>query len=819
MRFKKLDHALQEIERLEQEAKYGKVAYETVIPLLTELGNHLEELGRRYEASAEENTKLQNDLESLTRTYQALEASYRFELEKRRFYQGHPLVKVMKPLLGSYQSSPPPVRGPVPRNETFFESRIGREGLKGNLDLPSNRFERLRQEDCIFSGWFLDSQNRPAKRVTLVQTGHRHDCILFQYRGDLRNLYPDLPSGSENAGFQGRLKLPVGLNTVEVEVEFEGIEPFVAYERDLLYVPGVDDHFSHQQAVYKDWIEHFDQLSERQVKEFSEKLSTWEQRPLVSVVIPVYNPILNFLEEAVDSVLQQVYPDWELILVHDASPHEEVRPALERLGALDGRIRVVERAENGGISRATQTGVEAATGEFIAFFDQDDLLRPHSLYSVVYYLQDHPDCGLIYTDEDKVDGEGERFEPYFKPDWNPELLTSQNYISHLSVVRKSVLDRAGALDPELDGAQDWDLMLRVTRALKPGQIGHIHRVLYHWRALEGSTAWHEGEKDTRAISVQVLEKHLKRCEEPGEVRVVDDRYYIINYDVPDPAPGVDLLIPTRDRLEDLKTCVDSILEKTDYPNFRITILNNQSQNPNTYEYFDQLKARGVQILDYDQAFNYSAINNFGVEQTAHPILGLINNDLEIVDPLWLRVMVGQVVRPQTGVVGCKLLYGNNTIQHAGVVLGIGGVAGHAFKYFPKDYSGQMMRPQLTQNYSAVTAACCLVRREVFQAIGGLDAKNLTVAFNDIDFCLKVREAGYRNVYVPVEVYHHESRSRGPENTTEKQERFRREVKFMETRWGELLSQDPAYNLNLTLDTEDFSFAPAPRPNSDKYWYV
>lgn len=720
-------------------------------------------------------------------------------------------MKALKPFIGKFEKAPPSrtEAGTDPLLKTS-KLKLGYGGLKGNLDHPAYRFERIRQEECLFSGWFLDKNNRPAQRVTLYLNEKPHDCILYQYRVDLKSMYPDLETEGENAGFQGRLMLPIGLSKVLVEVEFEGLEPFIAFERDLLYVPGVDDHFAHQQAVYQDWIERYDRVSEDHLQELEKNQKKWECCPLVSVVIPVYNPVARYLEEAVDSVIAQVYSHWELILVDDASPDAQVKPLLEDLQGKDPRIRVIGRPDNGGISQATQTGVEQAEGEWIAFFDQDDLLRPHSLYCLVQYLQEHPDCGLVYTDEDKIDGEGERFEPYFKPDWNPELLTSQNYISHLSMVRKSVLDQVGSLDSQFDGAQDWDLMLRVTGKLESNQIGHIHRVLYHWRAMEGSTAWHEGEKDTQSISVQVLEKHLERNGEPGKVQVVDDRYYRIDYELPDPAPGVDLLIPTRDRLEDLKVCVESLLEKTDYPNYQITILNNQSQDPKTYEYFDQLRERGVRILDYDQSFNFSAINNFGVQETNNPVIGLINNDLEITQPNWLRAMVGQVVRPKVGVVGCKLLYGNNTIQHAGVILGIGGVAGHAFKYFPKNYSGQMMRPQLTQNFSAVTAACCLVRREVFTEVGGLDEENLTVAFNDIDFCLKVREAGFRNVYVPVEVYHHESRSRGPENTVEKQERFKREVEVMQQRWGDLLLQDSAYNLNLTLDLEDFSFAPAPR---------
>lgn len=804
MRFKKLDHALEEIERLEKEAQFGQVALESALPFLTELEDNLAELVR-------ENRKLQEDLDRMTREYEAIKAAHRFETEKRRFYQDHPLVKLLKPVLGKFNGKPP--EGVTTMGDSRLEGqrrRIGLGGLKGNLDYPQKRFERIRQEAGLFSGWFLDGENRPARRVTILHNQQKTECVLHQHRSDIREVFPELPPSAESCGFQGRIELPVGLNKIEVLIEPVDGEAFVGFVRDLLYIPGVDDSFAQQQALYRDWVERFDSPSADTLERYGKAAQQWSYRPLVSVVIPVYNPDLALLEEAVTSVREQVYDRWELLLVNDDSPNAEVRPALDALAEEDARIRVIHRDRNGGISRATQTGVDEAAGEWVAFFDQDDLLRPQSLYFVVLELQRNPEAGLVYTDEDKVDGEGERFEPYFKPDWNPELLCSQNYISHLSVIRKDHLREAGPLDPEFDGAQDWDLILRVTERLGPEQIVHVHRILYHWRASEGSTAWHEGEKDTFETSRGVLMGHLKRCGEAGEVDIVDQKYYRIRRGLPERAPKVEILIPTRDRADDLRTCIRSIREKTDYPAFRITVLNNRSADPATFTYFNELEAEGVQVLPYNEPFNFSAINNFGVERTDGPVLALLNNDLEVMEEDWLRSLVGEAIRPEIGVVGCKLLYGNRTIQHAGVVLGVGGVAGHAFKYLPEHYDGQMMRPNLTQNYSAVTAACCVVRREVFEAVGGLDAEHLAVAFNDIDFCLRVREAGYRNVYVPTPLYHHESRSRGPENTREKQERFLREVDYMKERWGRLLEEDPSYNLNLTLDKEDFSFASAPR---------
>lgn len=807
IKYKKLDHALSEIARLEHEVKYGRVAMETVLPILRDMEQRIAKV-------TEENEKLREDLDYLSGHLADVEAAHAYETARRRHLQSRWLFRILKPLLGKYRVAPPVARSRRPERSLAGSSlELGKDGLQGNLDYPAARFERIPNGTCLFSGWMLDEDWRPPRRVTLHFNNQAHDCALFQHRGDLREFFDALPPRAENAGFQGRIELPVGLSRVAVEVEFEGKKPFVAFERDLLHIPVMDDGFSQRQAIYEDWIRRFDDIRPEQHKVMVRQQGRWAWRPLVSVVIPVFRPEPDLLEEAVESVRRQVYPEWELILVEDCSGDGKTWELLQTLEGRDARIRALSRSENGGISRATWDGVEAARGEFVAFFDQDDILRPHALFHVVEYLQEHPETGLIYSDEDKVDREGGRFEPYFKPDWNPELLTSQNYISHLSVIRREVLRETGPLNPELDGAQDWDLLLRVTERLRPDQIGHIHRILYHWRSAEGSTAWHEGEKDTRKISVRVLEHCLQRRGEQGCVEVVDGKYFRIRRALPEVAPLVEMIIPTRDRLEDLKTCVESILEKTDYPRYRITIVNNRSQDPKTFAFFDQCRERGVRILDFDGDFNFSAINNYAVEQAEGEVLALLNNDLEVTAGDWLEAMVAEVLRPEVGVVGCKLLYGNDTIQHAGVILGVGGVAGHAFKYLPRGYDGQMMRAHLLQNFSAVTAACCLVRREVFLEVGGFDAENLKVAFNDVDFCLRVRECGYRNVYVPVELYHHESRSRGPEDTAEKQERFQREVDYMKARWGKLLEEDPAYNRNLTLDLEDFSLSTAPRhPN-------
>jgi len=519
---------------------------------------------------------------------------------------------------------------------------------------------------------------------------------------------------------------------------------------------------------YPQWLKKQTPL---QLPQELEAMSTWAHQPLVSILLLGRNP---------ESTFQiQHYPHWELCRVDGTS------------------------------ATAVNAALDLAQGEFVTFLDQDDCLTPDALFQVVKALQTQPDAGLLYSDEDKINDAGDRFEPHFKPQWNPDLLLAQNYLSHLGVYRTSLVREVGGFRAGLEGSQDHDLALRISRRLLPHQVVHIPHVLYHWRATAGSTALNASEKTyTSQAGLKAVQDHLAHTH-PGATASAGQgaNTYRIHWPLPQPAPLVSLLVPTRDKLEVLQPCVDALLQRTSYDHFELLILDNQSTCSKTLQFMSDLAARDqrVRVLRWNHAFNYSAINNFGVTQARGSIIGLVNNDIEPINPDWLDEMVRQVCRPDIGCVGAKLYYPNDTIQHAGVVLGIGGVAGHSQKYFSRNANGYFGRLHLAHNVSAVTAACLLVRKAVFQEVGGLDEANLKVSFNDVDFCLKVREAGYRNLFTPyAELYHHESISRGPNDTRAKRAVADAEARFMRQKWGKLLDNDPYYNPNLTLVFEDFS---------------
>lgn len=557
---------------------------------------------------------------------------------------------------------------------------------------------------------------------------------------------------------------------------------------------------------YKEWLEDRGKISPAQLERRIEQL---EWKPLISILLPVFNPRIEWLHDCLESVLAQSYDNWQLCIADDASSDPAVHEALAAYAQRDRRIKVIYRPRNGHICAASNSALEMARGDFVALLDHDDRLAPEALLRVVEALQQQPNAGLIYSDEDKLDAAGERFDPHFKPQWNPDLLLAQNYISHLGVYRTALVRELGGFREGFEGAQDHDLALRVTARLAPEQIVHIPEVLYHWRAVEGSTALSSGQKDyTTEAGLAAVRDYLAEHAPGATVEAGHfPNTYRVRWPEPRPTPLVSLLIPTRDRVEILRPCVEAILAHTDYPHFEVLILDNQSQCPETLAFMQAVAERDarVRVLEWDRPFNYSAINNFGAQQARGEILGLVNNDIEPISREWLDEMVRQVVRPEIGCVGAKLFYPNDTIQHAGVILGIGGVAGHSHKYFHRNAPGYFTRLHLAHNLSAVTGACLLVRKAVFEEVGGLDAENLAVAFNDVDFCLRVREAGYRNLWTPyAELYHHESVSRGADDTSAKRARAQAEAEYMQRTWGEALYSDPAYNPNLTLAHEDFS---------------
>ena len=573
---------------------------------------------------------------------------------------------------------------------------------------------------------------------------------------------------------------------------------------------GATTHFDiANKFAYLKWIKQNDTRTEKQLDDIRHEITAFKHQPKISVLMPVYNVDVKWLAMAIDSVRGQLYENWELCIADDASPNTAIRPMLEHYAVMDERIKAVFREQNGHISENSNSALELASGEWLALMDHDDLLPENALFEVVKVLQTQPDTALIYSDEDKVDEKGLRFMPHFKSDFNLDLLYGQNYISHLGVYRTEIAKEIGGFRKGLEGSQDYDFLLRYLLKIDHKKVVHIPKILYHWRAIEGSTALAAGEKSyTTEAGIKALQHHFAlKGSDVTVTRGKADNLYRVQWHWPN-QPLVSLIIPTRNGYAITKQAIDSILNKTTYQNYEILLVDNNSDDPQALAYFEEIARHPkVRLLRYPHPFNYSAINNFAVEHAQGEIIGLINNDIEVINGEWLEEMVTQAQRPDIGCVGAMLYYPNDTIQHAGVFVGINGVAAHSHKHYIKKHPGYFSRLYVIQNLMAVTAACLLVRKEVFNEVGGLNEQDLTVAFNDVDFCLKVHTAGYRNLWTPfAQLYHHESISRGHEDNPEKQARFKREADYMINTWNTNKLQDPYYNPNLTLEHENFSIS-------------
>ncbi|WLG32703.1 glycosyltransferase [Pseudomonas simiae] len=563
---------------------------------------------------------------------------------------------------------------------------------------------------------------------------------------------------------------------------------------------------------YSRWVEYYDTLDDNCRWKMGEEIRKWKVKPLISIIMPVYNPPMDFLREAVESVKSQLYKNWELCIADDASTDPEVVAYLKSLRQQDQRIKVVFRRENGHISNASNSALELASGQYIALMDNDDLVAEHALYWVARTIHDCPDVGVIYSDEDKIDAAGKRSSPYFKSDWNEFLFRSQNMVCHLGVYRLDLVKSIGGFRVGFEGSQDYDLALRCVEKLERNQIVHIPRILYHWRSHAGSTAMAGDEKPYAALAgVKALNEHLQRIGDIGTAELLPMGMYRIHYSRPVTSPLVTLIIPTRNAHMLVKQCIDSIQQLTTYTHYEVILIDNGSDDAVSLEYFAELERHeNVRVLRDNGPFNYSALNNRAVRMARGELIGLINNDIEVITPDWLSEMVSIALQPNVGAVGARLWYPDDRLQHGGVVVGVGGVAGHSHKYLPKGDYGYFCRAALTQEFSAVTAACLIIKKSIFEQVGGLDEENLKIAFNDVDFCLRVQEAGYINVWTPfAELYHHESATRGLEDTPEKKERFSNEVVYIQRRWPNI-QEDYAYSPNLTLDHEDFGLAWPPR---------
>ena len=556
---------------------------------------------------------------------------------------------------------------------------------------------------------------------------------------------------------------------------------------------------------YEEWLRRHEPS---RIRLYRQKRKQFTRMPKISIVVPLYRTPERYLREMLDSVRGQSYQNWELCLSDGSGEDSSIAGILEEYTKKDSRIRVKDNKKQLHISDNTNVALDMATGDYIAFMDHDDLLTPDALYECVAELNEYPDTELIYTDEDKTTMDGEEyFFPHFKSDFNPDMLCTTNYFCHLVVVKKELYQAAGKLNGEYDGAQDYDFVLRCVE--KTDKIRHIPKILYHWRACEGSTA---GSADNKSYIVdagaKAVRAHYRRM--GIEAEVIPTKYpgmYRTKYPVKQ-TPKISIIIPNKDHTDDLIKCLRSIREKNTYENIEILVIENNSQKKKTFKDYRRIMHEypKVKVLYWKgEGFNYPEINQYGIDHATGEYLLFLNNDVTVITPDWLERMIGQCQRKEVGIVGVKLYYPDDTIQHAGVIIGIGGVAGAMFVGMARERSGYLRKAILQQDLSAVTAACMMVDRKAWEEAGGFN-EDLAVAFNDIDFCLKVRREGYLVVYEPnVELYHYESKSRGYEDTPEKQKRFLSEINYMKAHWSEILTKgDPYYNENFSLNTCNYT---------------
>lgn len=559
------------------------------------------------------------------------------------------------------------------------------------------------------------------------------------------------------------------------------------------------------QASYPNWLARNEVLD---IEALTQEIATFHYQPKISIAMPVYNVEEKWLRLCIDSILNQVYTNWELCMADDASTDPNVKKILTEYQQLDERIRVVFREQNGHISEATNSALAIATGEFVALLDNDDELAINAFYEVVKVLNENPELDLIYSDEDKIDMDGNRSDPAFKPDWSPDLLLGTNYISHLGVYRRSILEEIGGFRKGYEGSQDYDLVLRFTEKTTKERITHIPKVLYYWRMLPTSTAVDQGSKGyafeagLRAVQDALVRRGINGHATHGAANGLYDVYYDIESE-----KLVSIIIPTKNGYKDVQRCVSSIIEKTTYQNYEIIMADNGSTDPKMHELYaefeQQLPGRFF-VESIDIPFNFSTINNRAAKKAHGEYLLFLNNDTEVITENWLTLMVSFAQQERIGCVGAKLLYPNNTVQHAGVILGLGGVAGHGHYGYSHGDLGYFGRLAINVNYSAVTAACLLMKKADFDAVGGFE-EAFTVAFNDVDLCLKVQALGRDNVWLhEAELYHFESQTRGYDDKGKKKKRFEQEKVMMEEKWGPLIENDPFYNPNLTRDIPNFS---------------
>lgn len=568
------------------------------------------------------------------------------------------------------------------------------------------------------------------------------------------------------------------------------------------------ERFEPEEVPYGPWYEAYAPDEETLERQRHHKFS---YAPLISIAVPAYKTPTVFLREMIESLLAQTYENWELCIANGSPEDQEMERILKAYAARDSRIHYRNLTKNLGIADNTNAALEMGKGEFIGLLDHDDLLAPNALYEIALALEKDRELDAAYTDEDKVTMNlDEHFQPHLKPDFNLDLLRSNNYICHFFVVRRSVMEQAGGFRKEFEGAQDHDFIFRCVE--KSRKVGHVPEILYHWRTHKASTADNPASKMyAYEAGKHAVEAHLKRVGVEGTVSHTPDfGFFRVQYPVQE-KPMVSIIIPNKDQKETLEACLKSIREKTEYDHYEIIIIENNSTTDEIFRYYKQIsKEPGIRLLRWKKEFNYAAINNYGVRFAKGDYLLFLNNDVTVITKGWIKEMLGVCQRREVGAVGVKLLYPDHTIQHAGCVVGMGGIAGHMFTDMPANRSGYLHKASILQDMSAVTAACMMMKKTVFEEAGGF-TEALAVAFNDVDLCLKVNKGGHLVVYDPyVQLYHMESKSRGAEDSKEKVMRFQDEIEYMRSQWIEILKNgDPYYNKNLSLTKWNYSLRPLP----------
>ena len=706
--------------------------------------------------------------------------------------------------------------------------------LKKERTMPDGYLETFRREGktVYVGGWAVG--NSPC-RITVTDGRGRvlKSETEWFYRKDIAGNYPELlnemlPEENEygyevsfEAGALKRVNILVSATGQEQIFSLnvkKGIPSQSKLKKAVIYykrngfartagkiAEKIRERGSGKEPNYMNWrVRHLPSREELEAQRKSE----FRDAPLISIVVPLYHTPPELLMELAASVRDQTYGNWELCLSDGSGNPDELKCLLEKLSREDPRIKYTVSDKPLGISENTNAAIGISGGSWIAFADHDDLLEPFALYECVKRLYEEPEAELVYSDEDKVSLDGKTFfQPHFKTDYNIDLLCSMNYICHLTVVSRDLANRSGFFRKEYDGAQDYDFILRCAENAK--KVSHIPKVLYHWRSHMGSTSENpESKRYAFEAGMRAVQAHYDRLGIPALVR--EGEYpglYITTYIMPEDPPLVSIIIPNKDHVQDLDRCLFSIFKKVSYPNLEILIVENNSAERETFSYYKQIVQghENVRVLEWKEGFNYSKINNFGAAEAKGEYLLFLNNDTQVIAKDLIEQLLGPALRDEVGAVGARLFYEDNTIQHAGVVIGYGGIAGHAFQGMSGKANGYFSRIICQSDVSAVTAACMLVKRSVFEEAGGFE-ETLAVAFNDIDLCLKIRSLGKLVVYNPAAtMYHYESKSRGMEDTPGKIARFNKEADLFLGRWPQILKDgDPFYNPNLSLDRNDFA---------------